>query len=82
MRIVHIVLNDCGSFLLTTVHMNIPQFIYPFCIDGHHGSFQSVATRNRAAVNILVHDFGEHMQTFCGVSTWELSGFVIRETYV
>ena len=34
------------------------------CNDGHLGSFQFWVITNKAAMNILVHIFGEHIKSF------------------
>ena len=44
--------------------MSLPQFIYPFSVDEHLGSFQFGAFTNNVTINILVHAFAGHSYTF------------------
>ena len=50
----------CGLFILVVVlySVNKPQFIHS-TVDGHSGSSQCLAIMNHAAMNVLVHGFGE-----------------------
>ena len=58
--------------------MDVPEFAYPFTVEGLQGYYQFGATKNKANLNIHVQDFGEHSSfIFLELNTQERDCWVI-----